>query len=134
MIPISQRTLTSQVRAFHAAFGLPISNSPTPLGETRVLARAAWLREEIEEFAAAITLVQQVDAVVDVIYLAAGCLVEMGVELNEVFDAVHEANMAKRWPDGSVHMDTQGKVEKPPGWIGPEKALTRVLHTPEGEG
>jgi predicted HAD superfamily Cof-like phosphohydrolase len=43
-----------------------------------------------------------------------------GIDLDKVFDVVHEANMAKRFPDGKFHKREDGKIIKPPGWKEPD--------------
>ncbi len=40
------------------------------------------------------------------------------------FSIVHDANMAKRFPDGTFHRDSIGKIIKPPGWV--EADLTYI--------
>ena len=42
-----------------------------------------------------------------------------GINLSAIFDKVHEANMSKRFPDGTFHRREDGKIEKPPGWTPP---------------
>lgn len=118
------------VREFHKTFDHPVSETPKPIGKGRGLARCGWLREEVEEFeAACITddLVDQVDAVMDIMYLSIGALVEMGVAPEEVFNEVHKANMGKRFPDGKVHKMTSGKTAKPEGWKPPEEGIAKIL-------
>jgi len=39
---------------------------------------------------------------------------------DEMWGAVHAANMAKVWPDGTVHYGEHNKVLKPPGWTAPD--------------
>lgn len=112
---------------FHLQFGLPVSSHPATLTTTRVAARTKWLREEVEEFATAKSLVEQIDAAIDVIYVAIGCLVEMGVELDGAFKCVHASNLEKRWADGSVRTDSDGKLLKPHDWVGPEEAIRNWL-------
>ncbi|TKK84583.1 hypothetical protein FDA94_28555 [Herbidospora galbida] len=45
------------------------------------------------------------------------------------FEAVHEANLRKRWPDGRVHRNELGKVLKPADWVAPDwvAVLSRAL-------
>lgn len=42
------------------------------------------------------------------------------VELNNIFKVVHDANMAKKWPDGKFHKREDGKIIKPDGWKEPD--------------
>lgn len=46
------------------------------------------------------------------------------VPIQEIFAIVHEANMAKLWPDGKPrYRESDGKVLKPDGWIPPEARI-----------
>jgi len=62
---------------------------------------------------------EQVDALVDIDYFSGNAASKVGWDMDEVFDVVHEANMAKRHPDGTFHK-VNGKVDKPPGWTPPD--------------
>jgi predicted HAD superfamily Cof-like phosphohydrolase len=86
------------------------------------------MREELDEFKSAGAIAQQADAMVDLIYLAIGTLVEIGVPPGRVFELVHAANMGKRWPDGAVRLDGEGKVLKPPAWSSPDSAIEAYVH------
>jgi predicted HAD superfamily Cof-like phosphohydrolase len=46
--------------------------------------------------------------------------VKKGVDLDKLFHLVHEANMRKRWEDGTFHRRGDGKVMKPQGWTEPD--------------
>lgn len=92
----------------------------------RVLLRAGLLTEEIGEFIGAKTVTDQVDAMIDVIYIALGTLVEMGVQPEPIFNIVHAANMSKLGPDGKPIV-INGKVRKPEGWTAPEPLIADEL-------
>jgi len=115
------------VAEFHTHMGLPVRDAPSEISAERLAARASWLFEEVYELASSSSIIEQLDATLDIIYLALGNLVEMGAPLSPAFEAVHRANLAKRWPDGLVHTDRDGKILKPPGWRGPEDALRAIL-------
>ncbi|WP_432417840.1 hypothetical protein [Caenimonas sedimenti] len=115
------------VRHFHAVAGVPVANVPSALSPARLSSRVEWLREEVNELESASTLVDQVDAAIDVLYLALGTLVEMGVELEEPFKLVHESNLAKAWPDGRFRQTATGKIIKPDGWQSPRPRLERLV-------
>ncbi|MDR1567201.1 MAG: Cof-type HAD-IIB family hydrolase [Streptococcaceae bacterium] len=62
-------------------------------------------------------LVQEVDAMVDLLYFTYGSFVLMGVDPHRIFEIVHEANMGKLWPDDTAHYDeVTGKILKPANW------------------
>ena len=65
-------------------------------------------------------IADQYDAFVDIWYYALNCSCKKGVDLSSIFDVVHEANMAKRFEDGTFHRREDGKVIKPPGWREPD--------------
>lgn len=119
-----------QVKAFHQAFNHPVSDTPVSLTEDRANKRYKWMLEEINEFLVAVKnqdIVEQADAMIDVMYFALGTLVEMGVRPGELFEVVQEANMSKIWPDGKPHYNEMGKVIKPAGWKDPHPKLARII-------
>lgn len=61
-------------------------------------------------------MAHQYDAFVDVMYYMYNAAAKKGVNLDKLFGVVHDANMKKRWSDGSFHRDSRGKVIKPPGY------------------
>lgn len=63
------------------------------------------------------TLVKQLDALGDIIYLTYGTAVLTGVNPAPVITAIHDANMGKLFPDGQPHRDAiTNKVLKPSDW------------------
>lgn len=77
------------------------------------------------------TLVKQADALGDVIYLAYGTAVLMGLDPQPTIQAIHESNMAKLFADGQPHFDPQtNKVMKPADWEAkhaPEKQIKAAI-------
>lgn len=114
--------LQEQVTEFHRAFGHPVRFAPAELKGHDKNRRIAWMLEEIAELQSATNIVEQADAVCDLVYFAIGFLVEAGVDVDLVFSAIHKANMRKLH-DGKVIRGTDGKVIKPEGWIGPESEI-----------
>jgi predicted HAD superfamily Cof-like phosphohydrolase len=112
-----------QVAEFHKAFGHPYRETPTMLDKERAKARANWMMEEIQEFLKAETVIDQADAMIDLMYFALGTMVEMGVNPEPLFNIVQEANMNKLWPDGKPRYREDGKILKPEGWQPPEPKL-----------
>lgn len=116
------------VRVFHETFGHLVRNEPMRLPALDRIRRARWMYEEVGEFLDADGLVDQADALLDLLFFVFGTFVEMGVyDLSEMFNAVYEANMAKLFPDGKPHYAPDGKVIKPEGWQGPEKTISVLL-------
>jgi predicted HAD superfamily Cof-like phosphohydrolase len=65
-------------------------------------------------------IAEQYDAFVDAWYYMLNTAAKKGVDLEGIFQVVHGANMAKRFPDGSFHRREDGKVMKPQGWKEPD--------------
>jgi predicted HAD superfamily Cof-like phosphohydrolase len=108
------------VREFHEKFSRQSLETPGELSKERVKRRVKWMREELDEFSESKNIYEQADAIIDLMYFALGALVEMGVPPEKIFEAVHDANMAKLWPDGKPRRDNEGKIIKPPGWKEPD--------------
>ncbi|TCS93960.1 HAD family hydrolase [Hazenella coriacea] len=117
-----------QVREFHRRFGSPHRATPEKLTSERVEVRTQWLLEEIQEFQEANSMVDQADAMIDLLYFTLGTLVEMGVRPETLFQIVHQANMDKCWEDGQPRFrESDGKVIKPPTWEDPQPKLTEEI-------
>lgn len=117
----------SAVHEFHRLFGVPFSNSPMLLASDRVEARIKWMQEELEELRAATDIVDQADAIADVIYFALGAFVEMGLDGGTVFALVHDSNISKLGPNGELSRDIDGKIVKPQGWTSPKQRIRQWL-------
>ena len=102
---------------------LPIPDSPQMLSEDRYRFRLAHLHEEIEEIRKAYeddhNMVETADGLLDLIYVAMGVLIEMGVAPGAAFEEVHRANMEK--VRGKTHRRGSGyDAAKPEGWMPPD--------------
>ena len=118
----------NDVREFHEKFGHPVAERPVMIDKRRALSRAKWMQEEVAEFLIADDIYEQADAMIDLMYFALGTMVEMGLEADELFDIVQQANMAKLWPDGKPHYNTKdGKVIKPEGWEDPAPKIKAYI-------
>lgn len=116
-----------KVKEFHKTFNHPIKETPEMLCIDRLSTRIIWMRSELEELEESNTLIEQVDALVDLMYFAIGTLVEMGVKPENLFNIVHDANMKKCWKDGKPRFRGDGKVIKPAGWVPPDKELLKEI-------
>lgn len=112
-------SMIDDVTDFHKAFSIPIEPHPV---YPRVSRQELRLKLEIEEHLETVEALQHGDLhhiageLVDKIYVAIGTALEYGLPLQEVWDAVHAANMAKLGPDGKPVLRADGKVQKPEGW------------------
>ncbi len=84
------------------------------------------LKDEIRELEEAENLTEEVDALIDIIYYIVHQTVKKGVNLDPLFDIVHQANM-KKIVDGKVLKREDGKILKPKNWQSPEPLLAREL-------
>jgi predicted HAD superfamily Cof-like phosphohydrolase len=114
------------VRAFHIAFDVPAPDKPQTLSWRRQDLRESLIREEWEEYNAAVEagdLVAIADALADLVYVVLGTAVEHGfTRFEEIFAEVHAANLRKLGPDGRPTYRGDGKVTKPRGWSKPDIA------------
>ncbi|MBE7036465.1 MAG: HAD family hydrolase [Ruminococcaceae bacterium] len=113
----------AMVKDFQEKFGHPYKETPTIMDADRAKKRYNWMLEEINEFLEAEDIVEQADAMIDVMYFALGTLVEMGIKPDALFEIVHTANMTKLWEDGKPHYGPDGKTIKPKGWEDPHPKL-----------
>ena len=124
------------VTEFHKKFNLPT-------GETDVLStsseiqgyRSEFMQEELNEFVLALAegnKVKAFDALLDLVYVAEGTALFMGidqVQWNSGMRAVHEANMAKERASKAEDSKRGSTLDviKPAGWVGPETTLEEIL-------
>ncbi len=87
--------------------------------------RLRLIDEEVAELHRAVNyrdIVQVADALGDIQYVVEGAFLAFGIDSDAVHRAIHESNMRKRQPDGSVKRDSGGKVIKPDSWYPPNLA------------
>lgn len=131
-------TNAQKVLAFQRAIGDPVPERPTPPSPELLALRETLLREEWEEVASEFAqlrprlesgaatpadLAPLAHELTDLLYVAYGALLALGVDPDAAFAEVHRANVTKaggpRRPDG--------KVLKPPGWQAAD--LRRVIES-----
>lgn len=127
----SLRWAQQDIREFHEACDLVVKDAPAPRPDPALISlRVALLREESKEAIAALEeccftdslapLAHVAKELADVIVVALGAAVSLGINMEPVWNAVHASNMAKRDPaTGKVLRREDGKVLKPPGWTPP---------------
>lgn len=136
------------VFAFHEKFGLINHVNPGHLTKAKLQERVEFMLEELLEFATAAgiavdvsaqraldgvciahetsvsdgstgqSLAGQADALVDLVYVALGTAVMLGLPWDPLWDDVQRANMAK--VRGVTHRGHAVDVKKPEGWVGPQ--------------
>jgi predicted HAD superfamily Cof-like phosphohydrolase len=125
--------LNKMLTEFHEKFGLHYHGPPRPLEVDLRGFRVNFMHEELTEYIKACfdrDLEKQLDALVDLIYVAAGTAYLQGFDLDEAFRRVHLANMRKVKAT-SDEQSTRGNgkfdIIKPPGWTPPDLSdLVRV--------
>lgn len=141
-----------KVAKFHAKFGLPVGAhdlmvKPTvgqdPLthdsleDEAREIQkfRVKFMQEELDEFILTLANKDRVaafDALLDLVYVAQGTALFMGVnsvQWRAGMRAVHRANMSKVRANSSAESKRGTKLDvvKPEGWAPPERELEEIL-------
>ena len=114
----------NDVKDFHKAFGQRIGETPSLPDENERHLRKVLLQEEFNEYITAEAehdIVEIADALADIIYIACGTAVSYGIPLDIIFDEVHNSNMSKL-VDGKVIRRSDGKIQKPEGWMPPNIA------------
>ena len=116
------------VQDMHKKFGFYSQKVPCDLFEDEKEFRAVAMQEELNEYVAATTLVDQYDALLDLIVFAVGTLDRHGFPLIKGFEAVMKANMAKELGQNGVKRGGfKQDLVKPPGWTAPEATLQLIL-------
>ena len=91
------------------------------------------LAEELAELKQAIdnaSIVDQVDAIVDLVYFAFGALYKIGLtpeQINACCMAVHSANMSKKRGVNAKRATGAADAVKPKGWVSPEDRISKIL-------
>jgi predicted HAD superfamily Cof-like phosphohydrolase len=123
------------VLAFHKAFRLPRNANPNiaDLPQSLIDLRIALLEEEVAEFRDAALkrdLVAAADALADIVYVAYGAAISLGVDLDLVVAEVHRANMSKLDEQGRPVMREDGKVCKSDRYRPPDIATVLAEQLP----
>lgn len=90
--------------------------------------RTRFLKEELDEFSVAAwdaNIVGIADALADLVYVALGTAYKMGLPFDEIWAAVHSANMRK--VSGPTKRGNKVDAMKPVGWVGPEAEIARAI-------
>lgn len=129
------------VQRFQTKFGHLVSHEPTHLTKRKLLERIQFLQEELDEFVLGCgfefsgidengdnqdglynngkeqDMGLMADALIDLVYVAKGTAVMMGLPWDELWDDVQRANMAK--VRGISHRGNLVDCVKPEGWVPP---------------
>jgi len=117
------------VKSMHKKFGLDNTVGPCHLTDEEKEFRSDAMLEELNEYIAATNLVDQYDALLDLIVFAVGTLERHGFPLQAGFEKVMEANMAKELgQNGNKRGGFKRDLVKPKGWTAPEEKLSLILN------
>jgi predicted HAD superfamily Cof-like phosphohydrolase len=121
-------TAAGMVREFHKAFGVAIDQDAT--ADLRKL-RADLVTEECEEARFAL-IAEDLHAIAkelaDVVIVAYGSAVSLGIDLDKAVALVHASNMSKLGEDGKPVLRADGKVLKGSNYRPPDmRAAVRAL-------
>jgi len=108
--------------------GIEPATTPTLVDDEYIIARTNFMNEELEEFISSAMegdLVGVADALADIIYVAVGTALTMGIPLAQVWDLVQAANMKK--VKGTTKRGIANDAIKPEGWVGPEAGIAALL-------
>lgn len=102
---------------------LPYNDEPKPLSPDRFAFRLGHMKEELQEYVEAYgkgDVANQADALIDLVYVALGAVLEMGIDPMVAFSVVHKANMEKT--KGETKRAHSGGYDavKPEGWKAPD--------------
>lgn len=120
----------SDVAAFQAKFDVPMAPKPAFLDAAAGTFRIDFMMEELSEFVEAVEtrdLEKAADALVDLVYVAHGTALMMGLPWTQLWDEVQRANMAKERAANAGQSKRKRKssldVIKPPGWTPPDHSV-----------
>lgn len=124
------------VQEFNLKFGLPDGGADVMSNNLYTQDyRLKFLQEELDELREALVAGDRVaafDALLDLVYVAHGTALYMGISAAQWefgMEAVHAANMRKvrvAHPSESKR-NNSADLRKPDGWVGPEATLQRIL-------
>lgn len=115
------------VAQFHTAFGVPVLDAPQIPAADRVALRVRLLREEFDEFIAAVEsrdFAAVAHELADLQIVLDGTFLEFGLGSLKphLVNAVHASNMSKLGGDGQPVTRDDGKVMKGPNYQPPDIA------------
>lgn len=110
-----------KVKEFHRAFDVGINQEAIPdLIKLRKDLIVEECGEVVDEFyAETLDKKKLTKELSDLIYVAVGAAIHLGLPLNEVFEAVHASNMSKLGENGKPVLREDGKILKGPNYKEP---------------
>lgn len=118
------KDVMKKIKDFHYVMRVPTNKKPTLPNEGTRMLRRALIEEEVKEYLEAEEkndITEIAKELADIVVVVAGCADVYGIPFEDVFEAVHESNMAKA-PGGKVKRREDGKILKPDNWKPPDIA------------
>ena len=112
-----------KVKKFMTTFGQEVKTNPSFASDKINLLRYELIREELDEFKAALeskNLVEVADALTDILYVTYGAGHAFGINLDKCFDEVQNSNMSKLGKSGKPIYNDMGKVMKGENYFKPD--------------
>lgn len=120
------------VRALHEKFGLPIKEKVEVDWEIAE-SRYEFIKEEFNELHHALIkmdIKEFADALIDIVYVAKGSAIMLGLPWEELWNDVQRANMEKVKTEDKDH---HKGVSKPEGWLPPRTGFLLMMNGWDGE-
>lgn len=113
---------TAFVTEFHRAFDLAIGAQDTPkLREFRAdLVNEEYVELDEQLYLTGGPLESVAKELADLVYVAYGTAISLGIDLDEALRRVHASNMSKLGPDGKPKLREDGKILKPDTYVEPD--------------
>ena len=121
--PMWKPDLIEDIEKFHEKYGLEYKDSISRhLSPEEKEFRIRCMLEELQEYIAAKTLEEEVDALIDLIYFALGTSYRHGFNFYDGWKSVHKSNMSKVRAEKKEDSkrDFELDVVKPDNWKAPE--------------
>ena len=112
-----------KVKTFMQTFGQEVKLKPSFSTEKINQLRYNLIKEELEEFKQAIAnkdLLEEADALTDILYVTYGAGHAFGIDLDKCFEEVQNSNMSKLGNDDRPIYNDSGKVMKGPNYFKPD--------------
>lgn len=119
---------SQDVLEFRRKLRLPVGAVPQLLPAKQTSFYARFMMEELSEFLSAHEredLVDAADALGDLIYIALGAGLHMGLPMDGILEEIHKANMAKQ--PGMTKRGIEQDAVKPAEWVGPEAGIKELI-------
>ena len=117
-------SLHKDVKRFNKKFGMMVNNRPTHLTDRKLQERIKFMQEELDEFTKGANeqnMDEMADALVDIVYVAIGTAIMMGLPWKKLWKDVQRANMAK--VRGVGKRGNLVDCIKPAVWVPPKTGL-----------